>query len=96
MNWLSCSTNLSVRNIFLTPNNLTSFCLHRLQFRFSLARARLFNKVLQKKLKKKIVKSQQMSGISVSSAIGSELDEQAVMLDEFGGKNYFFNTKHFA
>ena len=37
-----------------------------------------------------------MSGINMSSAIGSKLDEQAVMLDEFGGKNYFFNTKHFA
>ena len=32
---------------------------------------------------------------NMSSAIGSELDEQAVMLDEFGGKNYIFITKHF-
>ena len=32
---------------------------------------------------------------NMSSAIGSELDEQAVMLDEFGGKNYIFNTKQF-
>ena len=34
----------------------------------------------------------------MSSATGSELDEQAVMLDEFGGKKYIFlisNTKHF-
>ena len=28
---------------------------------------------------------------NMSSAIGSELDEQAVMLDEFGGKNYIFD-----
>ena len=26
---------------------------------------------------------------NMSSAIGNELDEQAVMLDEFGGKNVF-------
>ena len=31
----------------------------------------------------------------MSNAIGSELDELVVMLDEFVGKKYFFNTKQF-